>query len=92
MSKLDIDIDTLKNEYLYKLDSGLNNLNNINNLLERLDKPKSFSYNSYIKNLPSELDNIKKECLDIRNYIIKSCDNYVNTSNEIDEIIKKNLI
>jgi hypothetical protein len=89
MSKLDINIDNLNTEFINKLDSGLNNLNNINNLLERLDRPKSFSYNSYIKNLPNELDNIKNECLDIKSYIIKSCENYINTSNEIDEIIKR---
>lgn len=89
MSKLDIKIDDLNNDFINKINNGLNNLNNIINLLEKLDKPKSFSYSSYLKKLPNEIKNIKEECIDIKNYVVQSCINYNNTSNDIEEIIKK---
>lgn len=91
MSKLEIDFNSLKNDFTNKINDSINNLSNIIDMIEKLDKPSSFSYSTYLKKLPTELQDIKEECIDIKNYIIKSCDNYSKTSEEITKLfnIKK---
>ena len=89
MSNIKFSINKINNEFINKLDSGINNINNMLNLFDRLDKPKSFSYNTYLKKIPVELNSIKEDCLDIKRYIIKSNNNYIEMSKEIDSIIKK---
>lgn len=89
MSKLEININNLKNDFDKKINDCINNLEHVIDMIEKLDKPSSFSYSTYLKKLPNELQNIKSECTDIRNYIFKSCDNYYRTSEKITKLFNK---
>ena len=88
MSKLEIDFNNINNDFIKKIDNGIIGLTQVIDNIEKIDKPISFSYSTYLKNLPNELKKIKFDCIDIKEHIIKCSDSYLITADKIKNLFE----
>ena len=87
MNSINIDINSLKNNYMNTYDELISNLNDAINQIEDLNLPSNYHYLDKIKTLSEKINEIKNKELKMRNTI----EDIINLTNKINTTINDTL-
>ncbi len=89
MSKLLINTNRLKNQFMPCLNDSINELISAEALARSLDIPNDFSYYTYLSTLNETIGHIKSDCVMIKDFVTNSIIHINNTSLEVCDLFDK---
>lgn len=89
MSKLYINTNSIKTHFNPLIDDSITLLNNAIKIANELDIPSGFSYKTYLNSLKPTLEEYKKGCVLIKDFVANSIIDYNSLSNDIISLFDK---
>ena len=80
---MNIDTQEINENVIPKINTSINSLNEAINNVKKIEIPKGFAYEAYLKNMPNNVTKIKNNVNDVKNKL-------TNTVTKFEEIERKN--